>query len=49
MPVSVFIDANGKVVKVFNGLIDLSIMEESLAEAAASAPVPDSGAAGAGS
>jgi thiol-disulfide isomerase/thioredoxin len=49
MPVSVFIDANGKVVKVFNGLIDLSIMEESLAEAVVSAPVSDSGAAGAGS
>ncbi len=49
MPVSVFIDANGKVVKAFNGLIDLSIMEESLAEALASAPVSDSDAAGAGS
>ncbi len=49
MPVSIFIDANGKVVKVFNGLIDLSIMEESLAEAVASASVSDSGAAGAGS
>lgn len=39
MPVSVFIDANGKVVKVFNGLIDLGIMEESVAEAVSSAPV----------
>ncbi len=48
MPVSVFIDANGKVVKVFNGLIDLSIMEESLAAAIASAPLSDSSAAGAG-
>ncbi len=47
MPVSVFIDANGKVVKVFNGLIDLSIMEESVAAAIASAPLSDS-AAGAG-
>ena len=43
MPVSVFIDANGKVVKVFNGLIDLSIMEESLAEAVASARASESG------
>ena len=49
MPVSVFIDANGKVVKVFNGLIDLSIMEESLAEAVASARASESGSAGAGS
>ncbi len=48
MPVSVFIDANGKVVKVFNGLIDLSIMEESVAAAIASAPLSDSSAAGAG-
>ncbi len=46
MPVSVFIDANGKVVKVFNGLIDLSIMEESLAAAAASAPASDGDATG---
>ena len=49
MPVSVFIDANGKVVKVFNGLIDLSIMEESLAEAVASARVSESGPSDAGS
>ena len=49
MPVSVFIDANGKVVKVFNGLIDLSIMEESLAEAVASASASDSGVADTGS
>ncbi len=48
MPVSVFIDANGKVVKVFNGLIDLSIMEESLAAAIASAPLSDTSTAGAG-
>ena len=46
MPVSVFIDANGMVVKVFNGLIDLSIMEESGAEAIASAPVSDTSAIG---
>ena len=46
MPVSVFIDANGKVVKVFNGLIDLSIMEESMAEAAASARASDGDATG---
>ncbi len=45
MPVSVFIDAEGKVVKVFNGLIDLSIMEESVANALASAPV-DRGSGG---
>ncbi len=37
MPVSVFIDANGKVVRVFNGLIDLEIMEEAVAEAVDSA------------
>ncbi len=49
MPVSVFIDANGKVVKVFNGLIDLSIMEESLAEAVASARSSESGPSDAGS
>ncbi len=49
MPVSVFIDANGKVVKVFNGLIDLSIMEESLAEAVASAGASESGSSEAGS
>ncbi len=49
MPVSVFIDANGKVVKVFNGLIDLSIMEESLAEAVASARAAESGSSEAGS
>ncbi len=49
MPVSVFIDANGKVVKVFNGLIDLSIMEESLAEAVASARASESGPSDAGS
>ncbi len=49
MPVSVFIDSNGKVVKVFNGLIDLSIMEESLAEAVASARAADSGSSDAGS
>jgi thiol-disulfide isomerase/thioredoxin len=49
MPVSVFIDANGKVVKVFNGLIDLSIMEESLAEAVASALMTETASAEPGS
>ncbi len=49
MPVSVFIDANGKVVRVFNGLIDLSIMEESVAEAAASAPMTETAPAEPGS
>lgn len=33
MPASFFIDADGRVVKVFNGLINLEIMEEALAEA----------------
>lgn len=37
MPVSLFVDANGKVVKVLNGLIDLETMEEAVAEAVASA------------
>jgi thiol-disulfide isomerase/thioredoxin len=46
MPVSVFIDANGKVVKVFNGLIDLSIMEEAVAEAVASARAADGATGG---
>ena len=48
MPVSVFIDANGKVVSVYNGLIDLETMEESVAEAAASARVSEGGATGSG-
>ncbi len=39
MPVGVFIDANGKVVKVFNSLINLETMEEAVAEAVASARV----------
>ncbi len=47
MPLSVFIDANGKVVKVFNGLIDLTIMEESIAEAKESARALDDDASGA--
>lgn len=38
MPVSVFIDANGVVVKVYNGQIDLPTMEESLSLAVESAP-----------
>ena len=41
MPVSVFIDAEGKVVKVYNGIIDLGTMEESYAAALASAPAGD--------
>jgi len=41
MPVSVFIDANGMVTSVFNGLIDLATMEESVAEAVASARAPE--------
>jgi hypothetical protein len=44
MPVSVFVDANGLVTSVFNGLIDLEIMEESVAEAVASARASDGGA-----
>ena len=48
MPVSVFIDANGKVVKVYNGLISLDIMEESVAEAVASAGISEGGTAGSG-
>ena len=43
MPVSVFIDANGKVVKVFNGRISLETMEEAVAEAVASARVSGNG------
>ncbi len=46
MPVSVFIDAHGKVVKVFNGRISLDIMEEALAEAVASAHGSDDDATG---
>lgn len=41
MPVSVFIDAEGKVVDVHNGIIDLGTMEESYAAALASAPAGD--------
>ena len=47
LPVSVFIDANGKVVKVLTGLIDLETMEEAVAEAVASAR--QAGGAGTGS
>jgi thiol-disulfide isomerase/thioredoxin len=43
MPVSVFIDANGVVVKVFNGRISLDKMEDALAEAVASAAPVSSG------
>jgi len=46
MPVSVFVDANGKVVKVFNGLISLEIMEEAVAEAIDSARQAESAATG---
>jgi len=48
MPVSVFVDANGKVVKVFNGRISLEIMEEAVTQAIASARVPDGGTTGSG-
>jgi len=37
MPVSVFVDANGMVTSVHNGLLRLPQMEEALAEALASA------------
>jgi len=47
LPVSVFIDANGKVVKVLTGLIVLETMEEAVAEAVASAR--QAGGAGTGS
>ncbi len=47
MPVSVFIDANGVVTLVHNGLFRLSQMEEALAAAIASAPLSDTSAAGA--
>ncbi len=46
MPVSVFIDANGVITRVHNGLFRLSQMEEALAEAAASARVSDGAASG---
>jgi thiol-disulfide isomerase/thioredoxin len=46
MPVSVFVDADGKVVKVFNGRISLEIMEEAVAEAVASASASESEATG---
>ncbi len=48
MPVSVFVDANGMVTSVFNGLINLEIMEESVAEAVASARAADGGATNSG-
>jgi thiol-disulfide isomerase/thioredoxin len=47
MPVSVFVDANGKVAKVLTGLIDLETMEEAVAEAIDSAR--QAGGAGTGS
>jgi thiol-disulfide isomerase/thioredoxin len=37
MPVSVFIDARGKVTRVYNGIIDLATMEESYAASVAAA------------
>ncbi|MEX0801574.1 MAG: TlpA disulfide reductase family protein [Dehalococcoidia bacterium] len=37
MPVSVFIDANGKIARLYNGIIDLATMEESYAAAVESA------------
>jgi thiol-disulfide isomerase/thioredoxin len=48
LPVSVFIDANGKVVKVLTGLIDLETMEEAVAEAVASASASENEATGSG-
>ena len=48
MPVSVFIDANGKVVRVFNGLIDLETMEEAVAEAVDSARQAEGAGTGSG-
>ncbi len=48
MPVSVFIDANGKVVKVLTGLIDLETMEEAVADAVASASASENEATGSG-
>ena len=49
MPVSYFLDANGKVIKLYGGLISLEMMEESLAEAVASAGASESGPSDAGS
>jgi hypothetical protein len=48
MPVSIFIDANGVVTRVHNGLLRLEQMEEAVAEALASAPLDTSGQAQAG-
>ena len=48
MPVSVFVDANGMVTSVFNGLINLEIMEESVAEAGDSARAAEGGATNSG-
>ena len=48
MPVSIFVDANGVVVKMFNGRIDLETMEEAVAEAVASARVSDGAASTSG-
>jgi len=48
LPVSVFIDANGKVVKVLTGLIDLETMEEAVADAVASASASENEATGSG-
>lgn len=39
MPVSVFVDANGVVTFVWNGLLTLPVMEEALSQTLASAPV----------
>ena len=46
MPVSVFIDANGVVTRVYNSLLLLPQMEEAVAEAAASARALDGEASG---
>ena len=49
MPVSIFIDANGVVTLVHNGLLRLPQMEEAVAEALASAPLAGAAASSDGS
>lgn len=48
MPVSYFLDANGKVIRLLAGPINLAVMEEAVAEAIASAPVSKAETAGSG-
>ncbi|MBI1885902.1 MAG: TlpA family protein disulfide reductase [Chloroflexi bacterium] len=45
MPVSIFIDAKGRIVRVWNSLLRLAQMEEFYAETVASAPLSDRGTA----